>query len=146
MRVVADLAETGRRSRSGSAVSFRPRRHGSIPQKWGSFMIPQCAGAKTTTPPHDTWLFAMNADPHFISDKNVTPSGYPKSRLKQQLLLDDALEKIEPIIRNGDSENASARFYRIMQKLHSNYPYLNGGELEALLLGLLKKKHSENAL
>lgn len=88
----------------------------------------------------------MNADPHFISDKNVTPSGYPKSRLKQQLLLDDALEKIDSIIRNDDSVNAATRFYRIMQKLHSNYPYLNGGELEALLLGLLKKKRSENAL
>ena len=88
----------------------------------------------------------MNADTRVISDKSVPPNGYPKSRQKQQLLLDDALEKIEPIIRNGDSENASARFYRIMQQLHSNYPYLNGGELEALLLGLLKKKRSENAL
>jgi hypothetical protein len=110
------------------------------------FMILQCVGAKTRNPTHYTWLFVMHADTRFISDKSALPNGYPKSRQKQQLLLDDALEKIEPIIKDNDPENTSTRFYRIMQNLHGHYPYLNGGELEALLLGLLKKKRTEIAL
>lgn len=55
-------------------------------------------------------------------------------------LLDDALNQVAPFFGNNEDQHSSMRIYRAMEKLHDLYPQLNGGELEALLMGVFKHK------
>ena len=82
----------------------------------------------------------MNTVNRSIPAKGELQPGPRQSGQRLQPLFDDALQKIEPFFNTHEAENSSTRIYRVMESLHGNYPHLNQGELEALLMGLLKHR------
>jgi hypothetical protein len=68
-------------------------------------------------------------------DGACAPSG---RHLRQ--LYDEAYQKLEPLLAEAPEQSFSTLMFLALQRLQGHYPHLSHGEIEALFLGLMKRR------